>query len=84
VSDRKEVLSLLLVKVLLAVFLPALLVVLFTRVTYSLYVGMGLTIALFIGSMIKGYTEELYIILIDVISIGIGFLYARRMVKKFR
>jgi general stress protein CsbA len=84
VSDRKEVLSLLLVKVLLAVFLPALLVVLFTRVTYSLYVGTGLTIALFIGSMIKGYTEEWYIILIDVISIGIGFLYARRMVKKFR
>lgn len=74
----------LLVKVLLAVFLPALLVVLFTRVTYSLYVGTGLTIALFIGSMIKGYTEEWYIILIDVISIGIGFIYARQMVKKFR
>ena len=83
-SDRKEVLSLLLVKVLLAVFLPALLVVLFTRVTYSLYVGTGLTIALFIGSMIKGYTEDWYIILIDVISIGVGFIYARRMVKKFR
>jgi general stress protein CsbA len=84
VSDRKEVLSLLLVKVLLAVFLPALLVVLFTRVTYSLYVGTGLTIALFIGSMIKGYTEVWYIILIDVISIGVGFIYARRMVKKFQ
>ncbi|WP_139364967.1 DUF2198 family protein [Sutcliffiella halmapala] len=71
-------------KLLLAIFLPALLVVLFTRVTYSLYVGTGLTIALFIGSIIKGYTEEWYIILIDAISIGIGFLYARRMVRKFR
>ncbi|MBM7618331.1 general stress protein CsbA [Bacillus tianshenii] len=76
--------SLLLVKILLAIVLPALLVVLFTRVTYSLYVGTGLTIALFIGSIIKGHAEEWYIILIDMISIGIGFIYARRMVKKFR
>lgn len=73
-----------LLKLVLSIFLPALLVVLFTRVTYSLYVGTALTIALLIGSILKGYTDEWYIILIDIISIGIGFLYARRMVKKFR
>ncbi|WP_223701329.1 DUF2198 family protein [Sutcliffiella deserti] len=73
-----------LVKLLLAVFLPALLVVLFTRVTYNLYVGTALTIALFIGSVIKGYTVEWYIIFIDILSIIAGFLYARKMVRKFR
>ncbi|QFT90606.1 hypothetical protein FIU87_18335 [Bacillus sp. THAF10] len=73
-----------LVKVLLAVFVPALLVVLFTRVTYSLYVGTGLAVALLVVSIYKGHGNEWYIILVDIVSLAIGFWYARRMVGKFK
>lgn len=73
-----------LVKLVLALIIPALLVVLFTRVTYSLYVGTGLTLALIIGSAIKGYSDEWYIIAADLLSLVLGFFYARKMVRKFR
>ncbi|CAG9621473.1 DUF2198 family protein [Sutcliffiella rhizosphaerae] len=73
-----------LVKLLLALVLPALLVILFTRVTYNLYVGTCLAVVLLAGSLYKGHGNEWYVILIDIVSLVIGFWYAKRMVKKFR
>ncbi|KPB05831.1 protein CsbA [Bacillus sp. CHD6a] len=64
--------------------IPALLVVLFTRVTYNLYVGTGLAVALLIVSIFKGYGNEWFVIVVDVLSLVIGFLYARKMVGKFK
>ncbi|WP_082380771.1 DUF2198 family protein [Bacillus sp. CHD6a] len=73
-----------LVKLVLALMIPALLVVLFTRVTYNLYVGTGLAVALLIVSIFKGYGNEWFVIVVDVLSLVIGFLYARKMVGKFK
>ncbi|WP_226682103.1 DUF2198 family protein [Sutcliffiella horikoshii] len=73
-----------LVKLGLALIIPALLVVLFTRVTYNLYVGTGLAVALILVSIFKGHGNEWYVILVDVLSLVIGFLYAKRMVGKFK
>ena len=63
---------------LLALIVPALLVILFTRVTYNHYVGTLLTVA----SYVKGYTDQLYEIVADIASLIVGFLYAKRMVEK--
>ncbi len=73
-----------LVKLVLALVIPALLVVLFTRVTYSLYVGTGLAIVLILVSIMKGHGNEWYIILIDIVSLVVGYLYSKKMVGKFR
>ncbi|MGD6778673.1 DUF2198 family protein [Sutcliffiella horikoshii] len=73
-----------LVKLVLALIIPALLVVLFTRVTYNLYVGTGLAAALILVSILKGHGNEWYVILVDVLSLVIGFLYAKKMVGKFK
>lgn len=73
-----------LVKLILAVIIPALLVVLFTRVTYSLYVGTGLAVALILVSIFKGHGNEWYVILVDIVSLVVGYLYAKRMVGKFK
>ncbi|MGM7723615.1 DUF2198 family protein [uncultured Metabacillus sp.] len=66
-------------KVILALFLPFLLVVLFTRVSYNHYVGTALTAALLIASYIKGYTYNPFIIALDISSLTAGFFYARKM-----
>ncbi|ASA96902.1 hypothetical protein, DUF2198 family [Anoxybacillus flavithermus TNO-09.006] len=67
---------------LLALIVPALLVILFTRVTYNHYVGTLLTVALLVASYVKGYTDQLYEIVADIASLIVGFLYAKRMVEK--
>nr|WP_139365168.1 CsbA family protein [Litchfieldia alkalitelluris] len=71
-------------KIILALILPCLLVILFTRVTYNHYVGTILTIALLIASIYKGYTQASIINILDFISLTAGFLYSRNMVKKFK
>ncbi|WP_449537611.1 CsbA family protein [Ferdinandcohnia sp. Marseille-Q9671] len=71
-----------LLKLLLALILPGILVILFTRVTYNHYVGLLLSIALIIASVYKGYTDSIYIIFVDIISLVAGFLYARNMGKR--
>jgi general stress protein CsbA len=72
------------IKIILAFILPALLVILFTRVTYNHYVGTVLTIALLIGAVYKGHTDSILIMLIDLVSLTIGFLYSRQMVKRYK
>ncbi|MCA1031506.1 CsbA family protein [Bacillus timonensis] len=69
-------------KLILALTLPALLVVLFTRVTYNYIIGTGLAIALIVASVFKGYTHTWLIGLFDVISLGAGFWYSKRMYGK--
>ncbi|MCH1626382.1 DUF2198 family protein [Ferdinandcohnia quinoae] len=71
-------------KLILALILPALLVVLFTRVTYNHYVGLLLATALIIASIYKGYTDSIYIGIADILSLIIGYLYSKRMVKRVK
>ncbi|MBB5324286.1 general stress protein CsbA [Anoxybacillus tepidamans] len=68
----------------IALIVPCLLVLLFTRVTYNRYVGTLLTVALLVASYVKGYTNELHEILADIVSTTVGFLYAKKMVKNFK
>ncbi|MBA2871352.1 general stress protein CsbA [Anoxybacillus calidus] len=68
----------------IALIVPALLVMLFTRVTYSYYVGTLLTVALLVASYFKGYTDELHEFIADIVSLTVGFLYSKRMVEKIK
>lgn len=69
-------------KLLLALFAPALLVVLFTRVTYSRLIAMILTIALIAASSYKGYVDTWLIVIVDAASLTVGLWYANRYMKK--
>ncbi|HZG61700.1 MAG TPA: CsbA family protein [Anoxybacillus sp.] len=68
----------------MALIVPALLVILFTRVTYNYYVGILLTIALLVASYFKGYTDELHEFIADIVSLTVGFLYSKKMVEKIK
>lgn len=69
-------------KLMLALFLPGLLVVFFTRVTFHHFVGLALTIALIAASVYAGYTHNWILYVADALSLTVGFWYATRMVKK--
>ncbi|MGM0843835.1 MAG: CsbA family protein [Bacillota bacterium] len=71
-------------KFILAIFLPGLLVVLFTRVTYNHIVGLLLTVALIAASVHKGYTDSWALIVVDAASLTAGFWYSKRMRNKAR
>jgi general stress protein CsbA len=71
-------------KLLLAMFLPGLLVVLFTRVTFHHIVGLLLTVALIAASVYAGYTHNWILFVADALSLTVGFWYAKRMVEKAR
>ncbi|MEI4769645.1 CsbA family protein [Psychrobacillus sp. FJAT-51614] len=66
-------------QVILAIFAPALLVILFTRVTFNHYVALILTVALFAASVYAGYTHRWWIYIIDAASLTLGFWYASHM-----
>lgn len=66
-------------QLILAIFAPALLVVLFTRITFSHYVALVLTVALFAASVYAGYTHRWWIYIIDAASLTIGFWYSTNM-----
>lgn len=69
-------------KILIALLAPGLLVVWFSRVTYSYVVGLLLTVALIATSAYKGYTSTWPLIVIDAFSLTAGLWYAERMVKR--
>ncbi|WP_408014806.1 CsbA family protein [Robertmurraya siralis] len=71
-------------KVVMALLLPGILVVLFTRVTYNRYIGLILTVALITASVYKGYTNSFLLIVIDAFSLTAGFWYAQRLAQKAR
>ncbi|RFU63906.1 CsbA family protein [Peribacillus glennii] len=70
------------IKVLSALVFPALLVMLFSRVTYNTVVGLVLTVALIAASAYKGYTHTWWLIIIDAFSLTVGFWLSLRMSKK--
>lgn len=70
------------VKYLSAFILPGLLVVLFSRVTYNRVIGLVLTVALIAASVYKGYTDTMWLIVIDAFSLTAGFWYAEKMREK--
>ncbi|PPA70213.1 CsbA family protein [Jeotgalibacillus proteolyticus] len=69
-------------KLLMAIFAPALLVILFTRVTYSRTIAMILTIALIAASSYKGYVGSWLIIIVDAASLTVGLWFANRYMKQ--
>jgi general stress protein CsbA len=74
----------LLLKFLSALFLPGLLVVLFTRVAYNQVIALVLTVALIAASVYKGYTDSLWLIVVDAFSLTAGFWYSNRMKERAR
>lgn len=65
-----------------ALFLPCLLVLLFTRVTYNRIIGLILTVALITTSVYKGYTHTWPIMIIDAFSLTAGFWLAAVMKQR--
>lgn len=72
------------IRYLSALFLPGLLVLLFTRVTYNRVIGLVLTVGLIAASVYKGYTNSFLLIVIDAFSLTVGFWYATKMKKQPR
>jgi general stress protein CsbA len=71
-------------KYLSALILPGLLVLFFTRVTYSRIIALVLTVALIAASVYKGYTDSYWLIVIDAFSLTAGFWYAQVMKNKMK
>jgi general stress protein CsbA len=71
-------------KLMLALLLPGLLVIFFTRVTFHHIVGLILTAALIAASVYAGYTHNWLLYTADALSLTVGFWYATRMVHKAR
>ncbi|MEK3887916.1 CsbA family protein [Bacillus sp. FSL K6-3431] len=69
-------------KVLSAIFLPALLIIFFTRITYSQIVGFLLTVALILVSAYKGYINMWWLIVIEAASLTIGLYFVNEMKRK--
>ncbi|GKV67552.1 protein CsbA [Sporosarcina sp. NCCP-2716] len=69
-------------KFVLALFVPGLLVVFFTRVTFHHAVGLLLTIALIAASVYAGYTHNWILYAADALSLTVGFWFAKRMVER--
>lgn len=72
------------VKIICGMVIPFLLVLFFTRVTYSVTVGTALTAMLLALSIYKGYADYPVIIAVDVASVIIGVIYARKMLSGLR
>ncbi|MEE3807493.1 DUF2198 family protein [Lysinibacillus fusiformis] len=68
-------------KIILALFIPAILVLLFTRITYNRYVALLLAIALIAASVYAGYTSSPIIYVMDAFSLTVGFWLASKMKK---
>lgn len=69
-------------KLLLALFLPGLLVVLFTRITFHHIVALILTVSLIAASVYAGYTHTWSLYIADALSLTAGFWYATKMMQR--
>lgn len=69
-------------KYLSALLLPGLLVLFFTRVSYNRVIGLVLTVGLIAASVYKGYTNSFALIVIDALSLTVGFWYAQKLKPK--
>lgn len=71
-------------KMILALFLPGLLVVLLTRITYNHIVGLLLSIALIAASVYAGYSNPPIVFVADAFSLTVGFWFATRMNQRVK
>jgi general stress protein CsbA len=69
-------------KYILALLLPGMIVVFFTRVVYNHYLGLLLTVALIAASVYRGYTDTMPLIIIDAFSLTVGFYFANKLVHR--
>ncbi|VEF46990.1 protein CsbA [Bacillus freudenreichii] len=71
-------------KVFSAIFLPALMMVFFVRVTYSRLVSFVLVVALIIVSAYNGYLHKWWLIIIEAASLTIGLFIVNQMKERRR
>lgn len=71
-------------KLILAAFVPYMLVLFFDRVTYNHYVATSLTAALLVASYFAGYMDSVYIAILDVASLVAGFVVAKKLREQKR
>lgn len=71
-------------KFIFAFTLPGLLVLFFTRVTYNRVLALVLTVALIAASVYKGYTNSIWLIVVDAFSLTVGFWYADKINQKLK
>ncbi|MED1205490.1 CsbA family protein [Heyndrickxia acidicola] len=71
-------------QILAALFLPGILVVFFTRVTFNQIIGLVLTVALIVASVYKGYTRTWTLFIIDAASLTAGYYFSNMMMKKLK
>lgn len=71
-----------LTKFLLSLFVPGLLVILFTRVTFNHIVALILTVALIAAAVYAGYTHTWVLFAVNAASLTLGFWYSTRMYKR--
>ncbi|WP_239255238.1 CsbA family protein [Listeria ilorinensis] len=69
-------------QILSALIFPALLVMLFARITYNRYVALVLMVILIAASAKLGYTHTWPVIIADAISMVVGFIFAKKMLVK--
>ena len=67
--------------ILIALLVPAIIMVVFTRVTYNTYVSFGLTI-LFMWAVFGGIDHPIHLILLTVLSSLVGFYFSMQTQKK--
>ncbi|MCA0991631.1 DUF2198 family protein [Guptibacillus hwajinpoensis] len=67
--------------ILIALLVPAIIMVVFTRVTYNTYVSFGLTI-LFMWAVFGGIDHPIHLILLTILSSLVGFYFSMQTQKK--
>ncbi|HLO12119.1 MAG TPA: CsbA family protein [Pseudoneobacillus sp.] len=72
------------IRYLSGLIIPAILVLLFTRVTYNRVIGLVLTVALIATSVYKGYTHTWPLIIVDSFSLTVGFWLSSKLKPKKR
>ncbi len=69
-------------KFFLSLFVPGLLVILFTRVTFNHIVALVLTVALMAAAVYAGYTHTWVLFIANAASLTVGFWYSTNMFKR--
>ncbi|CAM4117204.1 CsbA family protein [Listeria booriae] len=67
-----------------ALLFPGLLVIILSRISYNRFVGLALTIILIAVSARLGFTNTWYLIILDAISMTVGFILATHMLTRLR
>ena len=64
-----------------AIFFPALLVYVFSSITYNRFIGLALAVALISASAYAGYTDTWIIIILDACSLTFGLWLSMKYIK---